>query len=204
MSGKHTSPNVIAGDMQVLNGHVTIDNSKNVRTYDSGATVRSLIGMDNSNNINVGSILTPGDMNFYGGTGRAVVFFTDFAQQARFVSAGLVLNNDGFEMGSARQVAQVFAAFDMSLAAGSAGISSYGVSSYTDNGVGDWTVTFSNTRTNANYAVSAGAEDSGGNNDMVVVTSRAAGNVRVQAQGGAGTARDTICHLSIFDNDAYT
>jgi uncharacterized protein (AIM24 family) len=74
------------------------------------------------------------------------------------------------------------------------------VSSITDNGVGSYTINFTNSLPNANYSVCGNGLDAG-NGIVFQITSTATGNVRVQLTNAAIAAYDSsIVTASIFSS----
>lgn len=73
------------------------------------------------------------------------------------------------------------------------------VSSITDNGVGDYTLNFTNAMTDANYAALVTTGPKGANSEAATVFSYAAAGVRVQTHGGNGTSADCANNnVSVF------
>jgi hypothetical protein len=78
--------------------------------------------------------------------------------------------------------------------------SSFNVSSITDNGVGSYTINFTNALPNANYSVCGNGVDAG-NGIVFQITSTATGNVRVQLTNAAIAAYDSsIVTAAIFSS----
>lgn len=74
----------------------------------------------------------------------------------------------------------------------------FNVSSITDNGVGDFTINFTNALFDTNYLVAGSTAGNAGNNGSVVTTSRSTGSCRISTIWNGALADVTNFSLAIL------
>lgn len=207
MSSKSQSPNVIAGDVSIIGGDITLDNNKAYKSKDfSGARVVGLLSYNVSDeivmvnafgNINLMTFTAGDKVSLSGGvigTGGGMIEALD---------NGVALGGDGIERSSAAGIALAFGTFDMSLAVGAAeivGVAPVAIS-YVDNGVGDWSIAFASPfLPSATYTVIATVQ--GAAEYIATVVSQSASAITITCDDDAGARSDQIIHWAVFEDSS--
>ena len=133
------------------------------------------------------------------GSGTDLIFDINSAEKMRLSNGGNLAFNSGYGSAAIAYGCRAWVNFNSAAAIRGSG----NVSSVTDNGTGDFTINFTTTMTDVNYAVTCIAGDvniSGlGGIGLRSSTAPATGNVRVGSVDGSGNAYDfTYYHYAIF------
>jgi hypothetical protein len=149
---------------------------------------------------------TTTDAFIYRPADNTLAFGTSSTEQVRITSAGLLQFNSGYGSVATAYGCRAWINFDGTSGSIGTGRGSGNVSSVTDNGTGDYTVNFTTSMPDANYAAVATAKvednDSIGSNNNTTIAGtavRAVGSVKVLTSSTSSVKVDcAIVNVAIF------
>lgn len=197
MSHLSTSPNIISGDVSILGGNLTLDNSKSLQSKDSGGTPRYMLGMSAADAIAltnlVGSITVS---TFPVGSDITIDAELSGGTKAIMDNTGLRFGAEARRLSSVQQWARHWIGVNIS----SAEIDSFSMGSITDNGAGDTTIALGETKAAVDYVPVTSVVETGGTRRFLIIKGMTTSSITINCMDSAGTLTDTQFHLAIFDD----
>lgn len=185
MSGFSRSPNFIFGNITVTAGHIFLDNNKGYFGENLAGSLINLMKMNSADKAQIGAPT------------NGVYIRSSVPVD---IENAIDINMTGRDIEDGAQVAQNFVKINSALGAGSADLESYGVTSLTDNGPGDWTINFA-AKTDATYiGVAGGITIANAPVMFGLGRTQTTTAYRVEIYDSAGAAVDaSIINIIIFD-----
>ena len=149
----------------------------------------------NNGTVNMVSGISAGNVGLMGTTtNHDLLLYANNAERGRFTGTGLFQFNSGYGSVATAYGCRAWINFDGTSGSIGTGRGSGNVSSVTDNGTGDYTINFTTSMPDANYAVVGMAMGNTGTAEVIVTTPAtvawAVGSVRIGVRGGAGSLAD--------------